>query len=202
MTLLALTRERHTVMGAKSFMAPSVHRRPSMRLTIGAECFIGPGCWLAVEELRLGNFVMLAGRVAIVGGDHRIDVPGTPAIRAGRTEARPVVLEDDVWVGHGAIIREGVRVGEGAVVGAGAVVTRDVPAYAVTAGVPAAKVRDRFDEIGQRRHRQHLALHRATLFEGTFRWRSHALRLVHQSRLVLQPTKASMANGIDRWLIS
>jgi acetyltransferase-like isoleucine patch superfamily enzyme len=47
------------------------------------------------------------------------------------------VIEDDVWVGAGAVILPGVTIGRGAIVGAGAVVTRDVPPFAIVAGVPA-----------------------------------------------------------------
>jgi acetyltransferase-like isoleucine patch superfamily enzyme len=49
----------------------------------------------------------------------------------------PVVIEDDVWIGTGAIILPGVKIGIGAVVGAGSVVTKDVPNFAVVFGHPA-----------------------------------------------------------------
>ena len=55
-------------------------------------------------------------------------------------QVRPVILEDDVWLGAGVIILSGVRVGRGAVVGAGAVVTKDVAANTVVAGVPARSI--------------------------------------------------------------
>ncbi|MBA4789980.1 MAG: chloramphenicol acetyltransferase [Rhizobiales bacterium] len=60
--------------------------------------------------------------------------------------AHPVTLGHDVWVGHGAIILPGRSVGTGSVVAGGAVVSRDVPAYAVVAGVPARVVKMRFPE--------------------------------------------------------
>jgi phosphonate metabolism protein (transferase hexapeptide repeat family) len=65
--------------------------------------------------------------------------------------AQKVVIGHDVWIGHGAIILPGVRVGHGAVVAAGAVVTKDVPPYAIVAGVPARFVKWRFSpEISAR----------------------------------------------------
>jgi acetyltransferase-like isoleucine patch superfamily enzyme len=61
-------------------------------------------------------------------------------------ELARTALGHDVWVGHGAIIKGGVNIGHGAIVGAGAIVTRDVPAYAVVAGIPAKVLRYRFEE--------------------------------------------------------
>jgi acetyltransferase-like isoleucine patch superfamily enzyme len=62
--------------------------------------------------------------------------------------AERVVIGDDVWVGGNATILPGVTIGDGAVVAAGAVVTRDVPAHSVVAGVPAKVVRRLEDDAG------------------------------------------------------
>lgn len=60
----------------------------------------------------------------------------------------PVRIGNDVWIGDNVIIKNGVKIGDGAVVGLGAVVTKDVPPYAVVAGVPAKIIKYRFsDEI-------------------------------------------------------
>lgn len=56
-----------------------------------------------------------------------------------------VTIGSDVWIGHNAIIMPGVTIGNGAVIGAGAVVTKDVEAYSIVAGVPAKKIKMRFD---------------------------------------------------------
>lgn len=57
-----------------------------------------------------------------------------------------VVLGNDVWIGHGAIVLPGVTIGDGGAVGAGAVVRHDVPAFSIVAGVPAKHIRWRFEE--------------------------------------------------------
>ena len=58
----------------------------------------------------------------------------------------PIVVEDEVWIGTGAMIFSGVTIAKGAIVGAGAVVTRDVPPYAIVAGNPGRVTRFRFSE--------------------------------------------------------
>ena len=65
--------------------------------------------------------------------------------------SNPVIIGHDVWIGHGATILPGVRVGDGAVIGAGAVVSKDVAPYTIAGGVPAKKIRDRFDSETARR---------------------------------------------------
>ena len=64
----------------------------------------------------------------------------------GYTDIRPIVIEDDVWIGRRAIIMGGVTIGKGAVIGAGSVVTKDVPPYCVAAGNPAIVRKKLLDE--------------------------------------------------------
>ena len=54
-------------------------------------------------------------------------------------------VEDDVWIGHRAIIFAGIKIGRAAIIGAGSVVTKDVPPYTIVAGVPAKKIGERFN---------------------------------------------------------
>lgn len=63
-----------------------------------------------------------------------------------RRRQKHVTIGNDVWIGHGAVIMPGVTIGNGAVVGANSVVTRDVGAYEIFAGVPARLVRKRFPD--------------------------------------------------------
>ena len=112
---------------------------------INIRCIVGP-------RVTLGRYVMLAPEVVIVGGDHRIDVPGTPILFSGRPPLPETHLGDDAWIGFRAIIMAGVRIGRGAIVAAGAVVTKDVPAYEIHAGVPARKIGERFKEFERVRH--------------------------------------------------
>jgi chloramphenicol O-acetyltransferase type B len=129
--------------GEGFYCGKNIHVRPATT-TIGRFVFIGNDCHLAVSKLDIKDFVMLAGRVAIVGGDHRFDVVGVPMCRTGRDTEKPVVIEKDAWIGYGATILHGVTIGEGAVVAAGSVVTKDVLPYSIVAGVPAKFIRKRF----------------------------------------------------------
>ncbi len=159
MALLLRFRHRLRHCGRDSYIGYQVVIRPRA-LWLGAESFIGPRCWLAVDDLRIGNYVMLAGRVAVVGGDHRFDVVGTPSVHAGRDVGRPVLIEDDAWIGHGATVMHGVTIGEGAIVAAGALVTKDVEPYTIVGGVPARPLRPRFEPEEIETHRQALARRR------------------------------------------
>ena len=57
---------------------------------------------------------------------------------------KPVIIEDNVWIGAGSILLGGITIGSGAVIGAGAVVTHDIKSNQIVYGVPARSVRDRF----------------------------------------------------------
>ena len=105
--------------------------------------FIGPGCSIC-PRVRLGRYVMFGPKVTITGADHRFDIAGMPMIFSGRPALLETVIESDVWIGDGALIMAGVTIGRGSVVAARAVVTKDVPAYEIHAGVPAKRVKNRF----------------------------------------------------------
>jgi maltose O-acetyltransferase len=115
-------------------------------IEIGDNSDIGVNAYIAgvsdLGELVIGNNVMMAPRVVILTLGHKYDRIDIPMNRQGYFGSR-VTLEDDVWIGYGAIIMPGVRVGKGAVVGAGAVVTKDVPPFAIVGGVPARVIRMR-----------------------------------------------------------
>ncbi|PJK27986.1 acyltransferase [Minwuia thermotolerans] len=95
-----------------------------------------------MEKVEIGANVMLAPRVYLLDVDHRFERRDIPISKQGYL-VRPVRIEDDVWIGTGAVITKGVTIGRGAIIGANSVVTRDVPAYAIAAGVPAMVVKGR-----------------------------------------------------------
>jgi chloramphenicol O-acetyltransferase type B len=115
----------------------------SKDVQIGAFCSIGPGAYIC-PSVQMGNYVMVAPNFSVVGDDHRMDQVGVPYIFSGRPDLKQTKIEDDVWIGRNVMLRAGVRVGRGALVAMGAVVTKDVEAYAIVAGVPAKMIGSRF----------------------------------------------------------
>lgn len=108
---------------------------------IGAYAFIG-----AQGGVQIGSDVIMGPRVNIHSEDHGYDDVHTP-IRLQPVRRQGVVIENDCWIGAGAIILDGVRLGRGCVVAAGSVVKESIPAYKVAAGVPSRIVKDR--KLGQ-----------------------------------------------------
>jgi acetyltransferase-like isoleucine patch superfamily enzyme len=97
---------------------------------------------VSASRVVVGEESLLAAYSYIVGADHKYDDPTVPILQQGRV-SRGVTIGRDVWLGAGVIVNDGVSIGEHAIIGAGAVVTDEVPAYAISAGVPARVKRDR-----------------------------------------------------------
>lgn len=88
------------------------------------------------EHITIGNNVVISENVTLRDSDdHAIE-------GALRPMTQPIVIGDHVWIGMNATILKGVTVGDGAVIAAGAVVTRDVPARCLAAGVPARVIKE------------------------------------------------------------
>jgi acetyltransferase-like isoleucine patch superfamily enzyme len=110
----------------------------------GKEVSFGPGCHIYEPRagLTIGDHCLIGGGVLICGVNHGHTAKGLP-MRRQPFEAAPIVIEQDVWIGMGAIILPGVTLGEGSIVAAGAVVTSSVAAGDVVAGIPARRVKSR-----------------------------------------------------------
>ncbi|HET7010140.1 MAG TPA: acyltransferase [Anaerolineales bacterium] len=114
---------------------------PQAGIRIGRDSLIGEYNVIRGQGgVHLGDRVYTSPFCQILAVNHVFDDPNRPFIEQGIT-AEGIHIEDDVWLGAGAIVTDGVRIGRGGVVAAGAVVTEDVPAHSVVAGVPARVVR-------------------------------------------------------------
>lgn len=125
---------------------------PTRTIVLGDYVSFGPGSSIQCDVI-IGSKVLIARNVAFVARDaHVSNVVGCTIWDSPRGDTSQTVVEDDVWIGHGALIVSGVRIGRGSIVAAGAIVTHDVPQYAVVAGVPAKPVKMRFTPDEIRRH--------------------------------------------------
>ncbi len=154
--ILRATFEGPFIVGLRAQLGPDVN--------VGRYSNINSDSYVA--RTTMGSFCAIGSRVAINPLNHPVDwlsmheftyhetaYDWDEAYRSVRKMPHPasrttpaVIMGSDIWIGHNAVILEGVTVGDGAVVGAGSVVTKDVPPYAIVMGVPAKVRRFRFDE--------------------------------------------------------
>ncbi len=123
-------------------------------MEIGLYTFGAFDRWRLCANTRIGRYCSISNTARIVDANHPLDGLSTsPAfylrswnfVDHDALDIPPTILEDDVWLSHNCLLTPGCkRVGRGAVIGAGAVVVRDVPPYAIVAGVPAKILRYRF----------------------------------------------------------
>ncbi len=114
---------------------------PHSGIKIGRNSLIGEYSVIRGQGgVQIGDRVYTSPFTQILAVNHVFNDPTRPFVEQGIT-AEGIVIEDDVWLGAGSIITDGVRIGKGAVVAAGAVVTKDVPAHTVVAGVPARQIK-------------------------------------------------------------
>ncbi len=110
---------------------------------IGAKTVLGQECTIsAYRRVRIGEQCVIADRAMFIDFDHGV-VEVERSIREQGIYMREVEVGSNVWIGYGACVLRGVRVGDNSIVGTNSVVTKDVPANAVVAGVPARIVRMR-----------------------------------------------------------
>ena len=111
--------------------------------SLGENSYISSYCVIGVNEsIQIGKNVMIANAVSIRDTDHLFDDISLPMNQQGY-RTRPVVIKDNVWIGHGVVITKGVTIEEGAIIAANAVVTKDVPKNTIVGGVPAKIIRER-----------------------------------------------------------
>jgi acetyltransferase-like isoleucine patch superfamily enzyme len=122
---------------------------PTGLLEVGDDSTLVGAVFMCAEHIQIGRRVIVSYNVTIADSDfHPIDpkqrkqdaiasAPGGDRSQRPALITRPVIIEDDVRIGIGAIVLKGVRIGKGAFIGAGSVVVSDVPAGSIVAGNPA-----------------------------------------------------------------
>ena len=135
----AILRELLGEIGEDSEFRPPFHCDYGAHLRVGNRVFANFGLVaLDVAAITIGDDVQMGPNVQLLTPTHPLD----PELRRAKWEAAaPIVIEDNVWLGGGAIVLAGVTVGQNSIVGAGAVVTRDVAPNTVVVGSPARAIK-------------------------------------------------------------
>ncbi|UPW18270.1 hypothetical protein M0C34_18920 [Agarivorans sp. TSD2052] len=116
----------------------------SKDIKVGKYCYIGQYASVC-SGVRIGDYSIIAPYFSVVGSDHNFDVVGTPIVFSGRPSLRKTIIGKDVWIGQGVTVMAGCSIGDAAIVATRSVVTKDVPPGAIYGGVPAKKIKDRFN---------------------------------------------------------
>lgn len=135
------------------------------KMNIGNNVYIGKYCTLQAD-IEMGNNIDIANNVGLIGKyDHDFSKVGVSikdapwigdAFYDFKGKNQKIVIEDDVWIGYGAIVFTGVKINRGAVIAAGSVVTHDVPPYAIVGGNPARMLGWRFTAEEIKKHEEAL----------------------------------------------
>ena len=117
----------------------------SPQIAIGENCCIGERSHItAIDKIIIGNYVLTGPGVLITDNAHGDSTKSSmdifPIFRSLYSKG-PVIIEDNVWIGEGAMIMPNVRIGKGSIIAANSVVTSDVPPYSITAGIPARVIK-------------------------------------------------------------
>jgi acetyltransferase-like isoleucine patch superfamily enzyme len=122
----------------------SIFSCASSAIKVGNNVSIGPGCYIRASRgsVKLASDITIGAHTVIISGNpdyRRLDIP----MMNQESEAKGISIGNDVWMGVGVRIIDGVNIGNGCVIGAGAVVTKDVPDFSISAGVPAKVISNR-----------------------------------------------------------
>jgi chloramphenicol O-acetyltransferase type B len=160
--LLVHLKWRKYSFGTNPYIGRLVYMWAKDTIRIGDNFYIGKFSQIECST-EIGNNVIFANNVALVGRyDHNYQQIGVPTRLASQIRNKDynwkglnekIIIEDDVWIGYGSIILSGVKIGQGSIIAAGSVVCKDIEPFSINAGVPAKKIKDRFNsEIQKREH--------------------------------------------------
>jgi acetyltransferase-like isoleucine patch superfamily enzyme len=145
------------VIGTLCYIGRQVELAPNKTIMIGSNTSIQDRATI-LGDVTIGRYCVIAANLYISSGRHYFDIKPSWLIKDQdlfvlsnlntlEMHSRPVIVEDDVWLGINVVISPGVTIGKGAVIGANSVVTKDVKPYSVVAGVPAKFIKERLEFI-------------------------------------------------------
>lgn len=106
------------------------------KVKIGDNSGIGVNCELN-GDITIGNNILMESEVVFYTENHEFKDTKKTIIEQGYREEKPIIIEDDCWIGRRAIILPGVKIAKGTIIGAGAIVTKNFPEYSIIGGNPA-----------------------------------------------------------------
>ncbi|MBO6881101.1 acyltransferase [Winogradskyella sp.] len=134
----------------RSYIASKMFKKAGKNINIGRGAMIGNGASIEIgnysgigencylNNVVIGDYVMIGQDVLIYGSNHNFDRIDIPMANQGMDEMRTLYIGDDVWIGARVIITASVKqIGKGAILAAGSVVTKNVPDFAIVGGNPA-----------------------------------------------------------------
>jgi acetyltransferase-like isoleucine patch superfamily enzyme len=142
--VLEAFREGRLEVGEHTLLEPNVWLTApdDARIRIGSGTFLNIGVMVAAVDLvEIGDHCMFANGCFVTDGSHRFDDSERPVPWQGFTSKGPTRIGDNVWCGANVVVTSGVTIGERCVIGANSVVTRDIPAFSIAAGIPARVLR-------------------------------------------------------------
>lgn len=127
--------------GKRVVFYPGVWVAPGRNLVVGDDVDLALGVLVTTTGgVTIGSRTLVGYGAQILSGNHVVP-PGRERIFSAGHSFAPVVIGEDVWIGAYSVVLPGVTIGEGSVVAAGSVVTKDVPPFAIAAGVPAKVIK-------------------------------------------------------------
>jgi len=147
---------QHISIGTHTYIAPNMqltawdmHNDMTFTpdITIGNHCTIRENCHItAINSIHIGDNLLTGTNVLITDNSHgkaTHEQMALPPTQRPLYSKGPVVIGNNVWLGNNVCVMPGVTIGDGAIIGANSVVTHDIPAYSVAAGIPARVVKQR-----------------------------------------------------------
>ena len=144
---LALIRELFGSVGSHPTVYPGFHCDDGRNIHAGNALLINFNVEILDRApVRMGSNVMIGPGTLITTVGHPLSPKGR---RAHLSQAKPITIGDDVWIGGNVTVLPGVTIGSNAVIAAGAVVTSDVPPNTLYGGIPAKKLRDLENDLDE-----------------------------------------------------
>jgi len=112
-------------------------------IRIGDECSINPYTVIYGQgNITIGNFVRIAAHCVLIPSNHIYSDVNIPIYKQGLIN-KGIIIEDDIWIGCGVRILDGITISKGCIIGAGSVVTHSTDPYSIYIGNPARKLKNR-----------------------------------------------------------